>query len=152
MTTPDPVDNPAPLHREESTTPDLVDRWRQAAEAASRGDLDATMAIFAPDAVWEVQPLGISHRGAPAIRSFLEEWLGSYENYDDDQEEGLDLGNGVVFVVSRLDARPVGSAGRVQERWSFTVLWVAGMVMRVTGRYDIDNARAAAERLAEERG
>src|SRR6266480_301375 len=137
---------------EESTTSGLAERWRHAAEAAYRGDLDATMAIFAPDAVWEVQPLGISHRGAPAIRSFLEEWLDSYENYDDDQEEGLDLGNGVVFVVSRLDAHPVGSAGRVQERWSFTVLWVAGIVTRVTGRNDIDEARAAAERLAESRG
>ena len=56
-----------------------------------------------------------------------------------------------MFVVSRLDARPVGSPGRVQERWSFTVLWVAGMVVRVTGRYDINKARADAERLAEER-
>jgi ketosteroid isomerase-like protein len=137
---------------EESTAPDLVERWRQAAEAAYHGDLDPTMGIFAPDAVWEVQPLGISHRGAPAIRSFLEDWLGSYDNYEDDQEEGLDLGNGVVFVVSRLHARPVGSPGGVQERWSFTVLFVAGMVVRVTGRNDIDQAREAAERLAEERG
>ena len=137
---------------QESTTPDLVERWRQMAEAADRRDFDTTMGIYAPDAVWEVQPLGISHRGARAIRSFLEDWLGSYENYEDDQEEGLDLGNGVVFVVSRLDARPVGSPSRVQERWSFTVLWVAGMVMRVTGRNDINEARAAAERLAESRG
>ena len=137
---------------EESTTSGLAERWRHAAEAAYRGDLDATMAIFAPDAVWEVQPLGISHKGAQAIRSFLEEWLGSFEDYEDDQEEGLELGNGVVFVVSRLDARPVGSPGKVQERWSFTVLWVAGIVTRVTGRNDIDEARAAAERLAEERG
>src|SRR5256886_12834923 len=136
---------------EESTTSGLAERWRHGAEAAYRGDLDATMAIFAPDAVWEVQPLGISHKGAPAIRSFLEEWLGSFEDYEDDQEEGLDLGNGVVFVVSRLDARPVGSPGKVQERWSFTVLWAAGMVSRVTGRNDIDHARAAAEQLAKSR-
>jgi len=137
---------------EQSTTPDLVERWRLAAEAAYRGDLDATMGIFAADAVWEVQPLGISHRGARAIRSFLEDWLGSYENYEDDQEEGLDLGNGVVFVVSRLDARPVGSPSRVQERWSFTVLWEADMVTRVIARNDIDEARAAAELLAGSRG
>jgi ketosteroid isomerase-like protein len=138
--------------REESTTPDLVERWRQAPEAAIRRDFDAMMGIFAPDAVWEVQPLGISHSGAPAIRSFLEDWFSSYEDWEDDQEEGLDLGNGVVFVVSRLDAHPVGSPARVQERWSFTVLWAAGMVVRVTGRNDINEARAAAERLAEERG
>ena len=136
---------------EKSATADLVERWRQAAEAAARGDLDAAMAIFDADAVWEVQPLGISHTGAPAIRSFLEDWLGSYENYEDRQEDGLDLGNGVVFVVSRLDARPAGSPGKVQERWSFTVLWAAGMVRRVTGRNDIDHARAAAEQLAKSR-
>jgi ketosteroid isomerase-like protein len=137
---------------EESTTPDLVERWRRAADAASRGDLDAAMGIFAPDAVWEVQPLGISHGGVPAIRRFLEDWLGSYENYEDTEEESLDLGNGVVFLVSRLEGGPVGSRGRVQERWSFTMLWVAGMVVRVTGRSDIDEARAAAEWLAESRG
>jgi ketosteroid isomerase-like protein len=136
---------------EESTTPDLVERWRQASKAAERGDFEAMMGIFAPDAVWEVQPLGIIQRGAPAIRSFLEDWLGSYESYEDGQEDGLDLGNGVMFVVSRLDARPVGSPGRVQERWAFTVLWAAGMVVRVTGRNDIDESRAAAERLAESR-
>jgi len=54
----------------------------------------------------------------------------------------------VLFVVSRLDARPVGGPGRVQERWSFTVLWAADMVTRVTGRNDINEARAAAESLA----
>ena len=136
----------------ESTTPDLVQRWRHAAEAASRGDLDAAMGIFAPDAVWEAQPLGISQRGAPAIRSFLEDWLGPYGSYQEDQEEALDLGNGAVFVVSRVDARPAGSPSRVQERWSFTVLWAAGRVVRVMARNDIDEDRAAAEHLAEERG
>src|SRR5436190_6371925 len=137
---------------QESTTPDLVERWRQMAEAADRRDFDTTMGIYAPDAVWEVEPLGISHKGAPAIRSFLEEWLGSYEDYEYDQEEGLDLGNGVVFVASRLDARPVGSPGGVQERWSFTVLWEADMVTRVIARNDIDEARAAAELLAGSTG
>jgi ketosteroid isomerase-like protein len=137
---------------EESTTPDPVWRWRQAVEAASRLDFDAAMGIFHPDAVWKMQPLGISHRGAPAIRGFLEDWLGSYKNYEDDQEEALNLGSGVVFVVSRAEASPSESRSRVQERWSFTVVWVAGMVMRVTGRNDVDDARAAAERLAEERG
>ena len=136
---------------EESTTPDLVERWRQMAEAADRRDFDTTMGIYAPDAVWEVQPLGISHKGAPAIRSFLEEWLGSYEDYEYDQEEGHNLGNGVVFVVSRLDAHPLGSPGRVEERWAFTVVWAAGVVVRVMARNDVDEARAAAERLAEAR-
>jgi hypothetical protein len=78
-------------------------------------------------------------RGAKSVR---------YEN----QLEAQDLGNDVSFVVLSLDARPAGSAGRVQERWGFTVTWAAGMIVRVIGSTDIDEGRAAAERLAEERG
>ena len=138
---------------EESTTPDLVERWQESADSYARRDFHTMMRFFAPNAVWDVSSAGLgSFEGAAAIRSFLEEWLGSYEDYEYDHEEGLDLGNGVVFVVSRLDARPVGSPGRVQERWSFTVVWVAGMVVRVMARNDINEARTSAERLAEERG
>jgi ketosteroid isomerase-like protein len=136
---------------EESTTPDLVGLWRESADAADRGDFDTAMRYFAADALWEVRPLGISLEGAPAIRSFLEDWLGSYEEYEYEQEEAFDLGNGVVFVVSRLDARPLGSPGRVQERWAFTFAWTAGMIVRVTGDTDIDEARGVAERLAASR-
>jgi ketosteroid isomerase-like protein len=136
----------------ESTTPDLVALWQQSADAADRRDFDTAMRYFAADALWEVRPLGISLEGAPAIRSFLEDWLGSYQEYDYEQEEARELGNGVVFAVSRLDARPLGSLGRVQERWAFTFVWTAGMIVRVTGDTDIDEARAAAERLAESRG
>ena len=68
------------------------------------------------------------------------------------QEEGQDLGNGVVFVVVCADAHPVGSSATVQERWAVTVMWAAGMIVRVTvSNGDADEARAVAERLAEER-
>ena len=136
---------------EESTTPDLVARWREAADAADRRDFDKVMDYVADDAVWEVPPLGIRLERAPAIRRFLEDWFASYEEYENEQEEGVDFGNGVVFAVSRLDARPLGSQGKVQERWGFTVTWAAEMIVRVIGSTDIDEARAAAERLAEER-
>jgi ketosteroid isomerase-like protein len=135
-----------------STTPDLVALWQQSADAADRRDFDTAMRYFAADALWEVRPLGIRLEGAPAIRSFLEDWLGSYEEYGYEQEEARELGNGVVFAVSRLDARPLGSLARVQERWAFTFVWTAGMIVLVTGHSDIDEARAAAERLAESRG
>jgi ketosteroid isomerase-like protein len=136
---------------EQSTTPDLVALWQESADAADRRDFETAMRYFAADALWEVRPLGISFEGAAAIRSFLEDWVGSYEDYEYEQEEALDLGNGVVFAVSRLDARPLGSLGRVQERWAFTFVWTAGMIVHITGRTDIDEARAAAKRLAESR-
>jgi ketosteroid isomerase-like protein len=137
----------------EPATPDLVERWQQAAEAAARRDFDAVMSVYAPDAVWDASLSGVgSFEGPTAIRSFLEDWIGAYEEYEYEQEEGHDLGNGVVFVVGRVDGRPIDSPRTVHERWAWTAVWVAGMVVHVTARNDIDEARAAAERLADERG
>jgi ketosteroid isomerase-like protein len=136
---------------DEPKTPDLVALWQESADAADHRDFETAMRYFAADALWEVRPLGIRFEGAPAIRSFLEDWVGSYEEYEYEQEEALDLGKGVVFVVSRLDARPLGSLGRVQERWAFTFVWTEGMIVGVTGHTDIDDARSAAQRLAEDR-
>ena len=137
---------------EESTTPDLVERWQGAAEAYARRDLHTAMRHFASDAVWDFSSAGFgSFEGATAIRSFLEDWLGAYETYEYTQEEGQNLGNGVLFVVASLGGRPAGSAGGVQERWCYTVAWAEGMIVRVVVTQDIEKARAAAERLAEER-
>ena len=135
----------------ESTTPDLVERWQGAAEAYARHDLHTTMRSYAPDAVWDGSSAGVPiFEGAAAIRSFLEDWLSAYEENEYKQEEAQDLGNGVLFVVATLGGRPAGSAGRVQERWSYTVTWAEGMIARVVVRADIENARTAAERLAED--
>ena len=75
-------------------TRDLVGLWQEASDAFDRRDFDAAMSVFAPDAVWEVQPLGISFEGAAAIRGFLEDWRGDYQDYESDQEEGHNLGTG----------------------------------------------------------
>ena len=138
---------------EEPTTPDLANRWRESADAHARGDFDAMISFFAPDAVWDSSSAGLGayFEGVTAIRSFLEEWIASFEDYEYNQEESQDLGNGVLFVVATPGGRPAGSGGRVQERWSYTVTWTEGMIARVVVRADIDNARAAAERLDEER-
>jgi hypothetical protein len=40
----------------------------------------------------------------------------------------------------------------MQEGLAFTLVWVAGLIVRVIVSRDIDEARAAPERLAEERG
>ena len=138
---------------EEATTPDLVERWQKAAEAYARHDLHTAMRFYAPDAVWDGSSAGVGayFEGVTAIRSFLEDWIAPFEEYEYNQEESQDLGNGVLFVVATPGGRPAGSGGRVQERWSYTVTWTEGMIERVVVRADIDNARATAEHLAEER-
>jgi hypothetical protein len=110
------------------------------------------MSFYAPDAKWDAPPGIGSFEGAAAIRSFLEDWLGGWDELRQKHEDGHDLGNGVVFVTLRLDGRPVGTRGRLQEPFAYTVVWTAGLIERVFVSRDVDEARVAAERLANERG
>jgi ketosteroid isomerase-like protein len=137
--------------REESTTPDVLDVLRGAIEAANSRDLDALTSFYSPDAVWEVAGLG-THEGTAEIRRFFEDWLDAYEEFEVQLEEILDLGNGVAFAVVVQRGRPVGSSGRVQLRYATTSILVDGMIARQTNHSDSDEARAAAECLAQERG
>ena len=149
---PDPVDKPPLLHREESTTPDPVELRRGLLEAWNRRDFDAAQSFFAPDAVWETVGLGTTFEGVAAIRGFWQDWWAGYEELWVELEEPLDLGNGVTFGVFVTKARPVGSSGYVRHKNAVVTVWVGGLVERVTNYFDIDEARADAERLAEERG
>ena len=137
---------------DESTTPDLAELVRTQLEALTRNDLDAALRFYAPDCVVE-QEMG-TLEGVSAFRAFLEEWLGSCEEIEWELEEVLDLGNVVGFVVIRLDSRPVGSSGHVQMRFGSVNARTEGLVVwiRHYTETDIEKARAAAERLAQERG
>src|ERR1700676_1670044 len=66
-------------------------------------------------------------------------------------EEILDFGKGVVLAVIHQSARPVGSTGQVRIRYAQLVVWREGLIVRTAYYGDIDEGRAAAERLAEER-
>ena len=137
---------------EESTTPDLVALTRQLFDAASSGDVDALMQFYAPDAVWETTLVTLD--GSAAIRERLEEWLGAFDELELELEEILDLGNGVTLTVVNQRARPAGSSssgGYMQRQEALIGVWEQGMVTHATTYLDIDEARAAAERLAEER-
>src|SRR5205085_10135354 len=94
--------------------------------------------------------LGDHFEGRAAIRSFLEDWFGAYEELEVGLEEVRDLGNGVVFAVVVQNGRPAGSAGHLRQREGWVFVWVRGLIARLT-IYELDEARAAAERLARER-
>ena len=138
---------------EESSTPDLVELNRHAIESAARRDFDAAMRSYGPDSVWDTSPLGMgSYRGVATIRASLEEWTAVYDEFAVEIDENLDLGNGVTRAVVRQTGRLAGSSGYVQMRYASVTEWTDGLVARVTPFTDIDEARAAAERLAAERG
>jgi hypothetical protein len=140
---------------EESTTPDLVELVRQMVEAGNRRDFDAAISYFAPDAVLDTsRTLFVEFHDRGAIRKIVEEWIGGYDEFDAEPETLIDLGNGIIFSVHHQTGRPPGSTGRVEQREAWVYLWVDGLIARITvyPYLDIDEARAAAERLAEERG
>ena len=105
---------------------------------------------FAEDATFDGRALGDHFEGRAAIRSFFETWFGTYEELEFGLEEVRDLGNGVVFAVVVQNGRPAGSAGHLRQREGW-VLVVRGLIARLTIS-EVDEARAAAERLAGERG
>jgi ketosteroid isomerase-like protein len=111
------------------------------------------MGFFGPEPVWETTLVTLD--GSAAIRERLEEWFGAFDELEFELEEILDLGNGVTFTVVNQRARPAGtssSGGYIQRQEALIGIWHEGIVTRVTTFLDIDEARAAAERLAKEQG
>jgi ketosteroid isomerase-like protein len=137
---------------EESATHDLVETVRLLFAAASRRDLDTLMSFYAPDAVWETTLVTLD--GSAAIRERLEEWFGAFDELEFELEDTLDLGNGVTLTVVNQRARAAGSSGGgyMQRQEALIGVWAQGIVTHATTYLDIDEARAAAERLAQERG
>ena len=143
---------------EESTTPDLEEAVRRAFEALNRRDFDAWLAMWAPDVVWEFPPLGLGvleegpHIGHEAMRKVWEDLTESFQDFEFESEDLHDLGSGVTFSVLVQRGRPHGSDRFVESRVGVVAIWRDGRIARATSYKDVDEARAAAERLAQERG
>jgi ketosteroid isomerase-like protein len=138
---------------DEATTPDLVELTRRQFEAANRRDMDAVMRGCTPDCVYDTSPDGMGlYEGPAAIRAFLSGWWDAFEELALEPEDVFDLGYGIVLSVVCQMGRPANSTGRLQRREAYVVDWVEEMIRRVTVYTDIEEGRAAAERLAEERG
>jgi len=85
------------------------------------------------------------------LLAFVEDWNDSYEVFELVLEEVLDLGNEVVFAVVLQRARLTKETAEVRMRYASVNSQAEGLFERITNYLDIDEARAAAERLAEER-
>jgi ketosteroid isomerase-like protein len=142
-----------PWMPEESTTPDLVELGLDAFDAGGRHDLDAVMRFYAPDAVLDMSAVGLgTYEGSRAIREFVEGWWATFEDHVLEPEETVDLGHGVLFSKVREVGRLAGSDGRVEQHRGWVTVWVGNKIVHHAFYGDMDEARAAAERLAKERG
>jgi hypothetical protein len=138
---------------EEPTSVDLLAKLRRSVEMFARGDFDGAAAVYAENGVLDMSPVGIgTFEGRVAISEVLADWFVPYEDYTLELEELRQLDNGVTFGVVLYVGRPAGSSRSVDVRHSYASVWTDGLIERTTGYADIDEARVAAEQLAEERG
>jgi ketosteroid isomerase-like protein len=136
---------------EESAMPDPVELVRRQVEALNRRDFDAVMREVADDVVVVGRALGDFFEGRAAVDDFLGDWFSAWEDLDFQLEEVSHLGGGVVFAVVTQEGRLVGGDGHVQQREGWVYVCAGGLITRLTVS-DVDGGRAAAERLAKERG
>ena len=130
----------------------LAELVRRSSEPANTRDYEEMMRYWQPDGVWDLTPLGLgAYEGGAAVRGFLEDWFGAYDDLRIEIEEIRDLGAGVAFVVLAQSARPAGSVGSVALRYASVAIWRDGLIVRCTQYSDIDQARADAAKLAEQR-
>ena len=138
---------------EESTTPALAERMRRLVDIVNRRAWGELADVFTRDGVLDLSDLGLgAYEGADAISAFVKEWIGAYDEWEAVMGEVLELDNGVVFTVNQQVARPTGSSGNVRLHDAYVFICEDSRIVRWTAYQDIDEARAAAERLAEERG
>jgi hypothetical protein len=91
--------------------------------------------------------------GREAIRGFWEDWFGSYQDWEQVIEEMRDLGSAVGLAGYRQHGRPAGSSGFVELHYAAVgIVRRDGLIERIMIHTDLDEARAAAEWLAEEGG
>jgi hypothetical protein len=137
---------------EEFTTPDPVELTHRAFGFLNSRDLDALMGLLSPTCLCDLSRWGQDvYTGTEAIRQFIDDWLGALHRFGVEVDDTEDLGNGVVYV-EQIAHRERTPGGFIELPSSLVVVWDEGLVTLLTLYPDPDQARAAAERLAEERG
>jgi SnoaL-like domain len=62
---------------------DLVELTRRSMQATNEGEFEAAVSAFAEDASFDVSAAGVGRfEGRAAIRSYLEDWVGSYKRQE----------------------------------------------------------------------
>jgi ketosteroid isomerase-like protein len=137
---------------QEPAGPDLEEAVRASLDALCSRDFDRALAVFHADAVMDVSSAGMELiEGRTALQQFFEVWRGPYEDFELELEEFRDQGNGVTLSVVIQRGRLPGSSSFLSIRGGHVALWRDGLVERNIVYQDVDEARVAAQRLAEER-
>jgi ketosteroid isomerase-like protein len=122
-----------------------VQRVRSSYDALNRRDIDGTIDVLHDDAAWVEHsdlPEAGTYEGAATIRSFLEQFLESWEEFHQEIEEQTVRGHCVLLFI-HLEARGKGSGIEVDSRYAHLWQLSEGRGSRVDAYYDRGQALAA---------
>ncbi|MGZ5348234.1 MAG: nuclear transport factor 2 family protein [Solirubrobacterales bacterium] len=105
-----------------------VERIKAGFAAHNRGDLDALVELYDPEAVFETLLLG-THQGNEAIRRIYEENQKTLAGYDVVPVELIDVGDRVVAVVRMQGEGPVSQIA-MDEGFAFVFTFKGERVVR----------------------
>ena len=105
-----------------------IDRVKAGFDAHNRGDLDALVELYAPDAVFETLLLG-TRQGNQALREIYEENQKTLSGYDVVPVELIDFEDRVVAVVQMLGKGAVSEIA-LDEGFAFVFTLRDGLVVR----------------------
>jgi uncharacterized protein len=125
-----------------------VEIVRRAYEAFSRAGLDGLLEHFHPDAEYDITaaigPYAGMYYGRAAIRTFLADYLESWEYVQMEPEDFIEVGEDHVVVLLRLHMRGKGSGVEVEAHTTNVWTMRDGKAVRIA----IHNDKAAALKAA----
>jgi ketosteroid isomerase-like protein len=140
----------------ESTTPDPVELVRRFNDAWNRRDVDAFLSLVVPDVVYRpitTWPEPQERRGSDEVRRFfihdsLDAWT---EDFTSEPRTIREHGTAVIALL-RFSGHAMASGIEIGGGVFRVFRFRDGQIAWIEDFTDRDEARAAAERLAEERG
>jgi ketosteroid isomerase-like protein len=96
---------------------------REIVDALNRGDVDGMLARMHPDFEWtplETSPVARVYRGHEQVRSYVEDWLSTFEDLRLDLEDPTEVADRVVTMVH---GRGRGRASGLELDTRFCQVW-----------------------------
>jgi ketosteroid isomerase-like protein len=121
---------------------------REAAAAFNRGDLDAWLEYLADDIDYRAVEGALDDRGPmhgkDAVRAYVEDWLGTFDNFRSEPVELIEAGEDKVIAVGRISGRAKLSG--VETNLTFAALYTVrdGKIVRGREYWTRDEALQAA--------
>ena len=117
---------------------DNVEVLRDAYEALNDGDIERALAVLDEDAEWSEHsdlPEAGTYRGREAIRTFLERFLESWQDFDQELEEII-AGDPCVLIMLHSRVRGKGSGIAVEAQYAHLWTMEEGRGVRVDAYFD----------------